>query len=83
MTVDDVKSSVARGALLGDPDDVIAACRRWEGAGVDQLIIELASPTLEDSLTTVRLFGDYVIPKFDTDPVHRTTRFRDAATAAR
>ena len=26
--------------------------------------------------------GEHVIPKLDTDPVHRTTRFRDAAAAA-
>ena len=26
--------------------------------------------------------GEHVIPKIDTDPVHRTTRFRDAAVKA-
>ena len=30
----------------------------------------------------IRLMGEHVIPKIDTDPVHRTTRFRDAAAAA-
>jgi hypothetical protein len=25
--------------------------------------------------------GEYVIPKIDTDPVHRTTRMREAAAA--
>jgi hypothetical protein len=30
-------------------------------------------------LETIRLFGEHIIPKLDTDPVHRTTRLRDAA----
>ena len=33
----------------------------------------------ETALEIIRVFGDQVIPKFDTDPVHRTTRFREAA----
>ena len=37
--------------------------------------------THEDTLETIRLMGEHVIPKIDTDPVHRTTRFRDAAAA--
>jgi hypothetical protein len=27
----------------------------------------------------IRLMGEYAIPEIDKDPVHRTTRFRDAA----
>ena len=34
---------------------------------------------LEDTLETIRLIGEHVIPKIDRDPVHRTTRFREAA----
>jgi hypothetical protein len=30
----------------------------------------------------IRLMGEYVIPKIDTDPVHRSSRFRDAAAAS-
>ena len=33
------------------------------------------------SLETIRLMGEHVIPKIDTDPVHRTTRMREAAAA--
>jgi len=29
-------------------------------------------------LQTIRLIGEHVIPKIDTDPVHRTSRFRGA-----
>lgn len=35
----------------------------------------------EATLQTIRLVGEHVIPKIDTDPVHRTTRFRSAASA--
>jgi hypothetical protein len=34
-------------------------------------------------LRSVELFGERVIPAFDKDPVHRTTRQREAALAAR
>ena len=30
----------------------------------------------------IKLMGEHVIPKFDTDPVHRTTWLREAASAA-
>jgi hypothetical protein len=30
-------------------------------------------------MNSIRLIGEHVIPKIDTDPVHRTTRFRTAA----
>jgi hypothetical protein len=30
-------------------------------------------------METIRLFGEHIIPKIDTDPVHRTTRFRKTA----
>jgi hypothetical protein len=30
----------------------------------------------------MELFGREVIPRFDTDPVHSTTRYRQAAAAA-
>jgi hypothetical protein len=32
-------------------------------------------------LRSVDLFGKHVLPKFDKDPVHRTTRNREAAVA--
>ena len=55
--------------------------RRWESAGADQLVFGIGPDTLEGTLETIRLLGEHVIPKLDTDPVHRTTRFRDAAAA--
>ncbi|MFD8979811.1 LLM class flavin-dependent oxidoreductase [Streptomyces sp. NPDC059564] len=68
--------------ICGDPSEVRAQCKRWEQAGADQLSFGLptgVSP--EDTMTTIKLIGEHVIPHIDTDPVHRTTRFREASGA--
>jgi hypothetical protein len=65
--------------VLGDPDDALVACQRWESAGADQLVFGMGMPTREESLEMIRLMGEHVIPKIDTDPLHRTTRMRQTA----
>ena len=65
--------------VCGDPDEALEQCRRWEAAGCDQLVFGSGMATLEEQLETIRIFGEYIIPKIDTDPVHRTTRFREEA----
>jgi alkanesulfonate monooxygenase SsuD/methylene tetrahydromethanopterin reductase-like flavin-dependent oxidoreductase (luciferase family) len=67
-------------AMVGTPDHALAAAQRWESAGADQLVFGIGPDTLEGTLETIRLLGEHVIPKLDTDPVHRTTRFREAAS---
>jgi alkanesulfonate monooxygenase SsuD/methylene tetrahydromethanopterin reductase-like flavin-dependent oxidoreductase (luciferase family) len=71
--------AIESGTICGDPDHALAQCRRWESAGADQLVFGVGTGTREDTLQTIRLMGEHVIPKVDTDPVHRTTRMRDAA----
>ncbi|AZM90484.1 MULTISPECIES: LLM class flavin-dependent oxidoreductase [Streptomyces] len=67
--------------ICGDPSEVRAQCERWERAGADQLSFGLPTGvSKEDTLTTIKLIGEHVIPHVDTDPVHRTTRFRQAAS---
>jgi alkanesulfonate monooxygenase SsuD/methylene tetrahydromethanopterin reductase-like flavin-dependent oxidoreductase (luciferase family) len=68
--------------ICGDPDEALEQCRRWESSGADQLVFGSGMATLEEELETIRLLGEHVIPKIDTDPVHRTTRFRDAAASS-
>ncbi|MEV4739981.1 LLM class flavin-dependent oxidoreductase [Streptomyces sp. NPDC049555] len=69
--------------ICGDPDEVFRQCKRWEQAGADQLAFGLPiGIPYEDTMTTIRLIGEHVIPKIDTDPVHRTTRYRQAAAGA-
>lgn len=66
--------------ICGDPDDALKQCKRWESAGADQLSFGLpVGVPFEDTMRTIKLVGEHVIPKIDTDPVHRTTRFRRAA----
>ena len=66
------------GAIIGDPHDALTQVRRWEAAGADQITFGAFNGTQEQTLETIRLFGEHIIPKVDTDPVHRTTRLREA-----
>jgi alkanesulfonate monooxygenase SsuD/methylene tetrahydromethanopterin reductase-like flavin-dependent oxidoreductase (luciferase family) len=66
-------------AICGTPDEALEQCRRWESAGTDQLVFGTGTATVEDTLEMIELMGEHVIPKIDTDPLHRTSRMRDAA----
>ncbi|HEX7096192.1 MAG TPA: LLM class flavin-dependent oxidoreductase [Acidimicrobiales bacterium] len=80
-TLDDIEARIEAGFLLcGDPDEVLQQVKKYEEIGCDQVSfgMPLDMPH-EYALETIRLFGDHVIPKLDNDPVHRTTRFREAA----
>jgi alkanesulfonate monooxygenase SsuD/methylene tetrahydromethanopterin reductase-like flavin-dependent oxidoreductase (luciferase family) len=80
-TRDAIPLLVQGGGVIGDPDDALKQCRRWEAAGADQLVFGLGTATQEQSLEMIRLMGEHVIPKVDIDPVHRTTRHREGAAA--
>ncbi len=63
--------------FCGDPDEVTQQMKRAEATGVDQVSISLAIDMPQEvALETVRLMGEHVIPVFDTDPEHRTTKQR-------
>jgi alkanesulfonate monooxygenase SsuD/methylene tetrahydromethanopterin reductase-like flavin-dependent oxidoreductase (luciferase family) len=68
-------------AQVGDPDDVLAQVKRWEATGCDQFMVMRGTKTKQQCLDMIRLMGEHIIPKIDTDPVHRTTRFRNEAAA--
>jgi alkanesulfonate monooxygenase SsuD/methylene tetrahydromethanopterin reductase-like flavin-dependent oxidoreductase (luciferase family) len=78
-TPEDIPMAREAGMIVGTPDHAIEQCRRWESAGADQLVFGLGTARHEDTLEMIRLMGEHVIPTLDTDPVHRTTRFREAA----
>ncbi len=80
-TPEDIPAARERGGIVGDPDHALEQCRRWEEAGCDQLVFGTGSARHEDTLEMIRLVGEHVIPKIDMDPVHRTTRFREAVAA--
>ena len=67
------------GSVMGDPDQALKGAQQWADAGADQLVFGMGSSERADDLKTIELLGEYVIPKIDTDPVHRTTRLREAS----
>jgi len=75
--------------VAGNPDDCIKGVQRWVDVGFDQITFSPTTNTLptETIVASMELFGREVIPHFDKDPVHSTTRYREAAfpgfTAAR
>ncbi len=82
-TLDEIEWRINEGYLLcGDPDEVTEQVRRYESVGADQICFGIPlNMSWADTEETIRLVGDHVIPQIDKDPVHRTTRFRDAAAA--
>jgi alkanesulfonate monooxygenase SsuD/methylene tetrahydromethanopterin reductase-like flavin-dependent oxidoreductase (luciferase family) len=69
------------GLVCGDPDEVLQQVRRWESSGADQLVFGTGPTPVEDTIKMIEDFGKHIIPKIDTDPVHRTSKMRDAAAA--
>jgi alkanesulfonate monooxygenase SsuD/methylene tetrahydromethanopterin reductase-like flavin-dependent oxidoreductase (luciferase family) len=65
----------------GTPEEVAASIQRYADAGIDQVVFGLLSSTMDRDLATetIETFGKHVLPGFDIDPVHRTTRQREAA----
>jgi alkanesulfonate monooxygenase SsuD/methylene tetrahydromethanopterin reductase-like flavin-dependent oxidoreductase (luciferase family) len=82
-TLEDIEFRISEGYLLcGDPDEVLEQVRHYEAVGCDQLVFGMPLNMGWDvAKETLELFGEHVIPQLDPDPVHRTTRFREAAAA--
>ncbi len=82
-TVEQMKIGSEMGtAIIGDPDDCAKAVQRWVDIGVDQICFSPTTNNLsqEEIDASYELFGKEVIPQFDKDPVHRTTKLREAAS---
>jgi alkanesulfonate monooxygenase SsuD/methylene tetrahydromethanopterin reductase-like flavin-dependent oxidoreductase (luciferase family) len=69
-----------RAMCYGTPDEVSEAVQKFVDAGVDQLVFGMLSSAMSGELAieSVETFGKHIIPKFDTDEVHRTVRQREA-----
>jgi alkanesulfonate monooxygenase SsuD/methylene tetrahydromethanopterin reductase-like flavin-dependent oxidoreductase (luciferase family) len=67
--------------LCGEPDEVAEQVAKYQTVGCDQLVFGLPSDSMaEDEIyEMLELFGSKVIPQFDSDPVHSTTRYRQNA----
>ncbi len=85
VTAEQLDGAIAAGyAAVGTPDEAIATLRGLENIGADQVAFGTMSTDLpiEIALESYEVFGREVIPQFDTDPVHRTTRLRDQTLAS-
>jgi alkanesulfonate monooxygenase SsuD/methylene tetrahydromethanopterin reductase-like flavin-dependent oxidoreductase (luciferase family) len=75
-----VEALTANGTfVVGDPDDCARAVQKWADIGIDQLCFSPTTNTLpvEKVIESLHTFGKHVIPQFDKDEVHRTTRQRE------
>jgi alkanesulfonate monooxygenase SsuD/methylene tetrahydromethanopterin reductase-like flavin-dependent oxidoreductase (luciferase family) len=65
----------------GDVETCARNVRLWEKVGADQIIFSCMTTDMSFDIQaeSIELFGGQVIPEFDRDPVHRSTRAREAA----
>jgi alkanesulfonate monooxygenase SsuD/methylene tetrahydromethanopterin reductase-like flavin-dependent oxidoreductase (luciferase family) len=79
-----VEAMTAEGyAVIGDPDDCLKSVEKWREVGFDQLTFSPTTNLLptEVVVQSMELFGREVIPLLDKDPVHSTTKYRQAASS--
>jgi len=71
------------GSIVGNPEQCAAALERFTAIGCDQLLMGPSSTTWPHDLMVeaIELFGKEVIPQFDPDPEHSTSRQRREAAA--
>jgi alkanesulfonate monooxygenase SsuD/methylene tetrahydromethanopterin reductase-like flavin-dependent oxidoreductase (luciferase family) len=73
------------GRQIGAPEEIVGVVEMYEAIGVDQLIYAPLTMTMDQKhvLRSIETFGKHVLPKFDKDPFHKTTRQRQSALAAK
>ncbi len=79
---EDLDRLIEEGWLLcGDPDEVAEQVAKYQDVGCDQVVFGVPSDCVEheEVLEMLELFGTKVIPQYDTDPIHSTTRYRESA----
>ncbi len=67
--------------LCGNPDEVNEQIKKYQEVGCDQLVFGIPTEGFqhEEVLEMIEVFGTKVIPNYDGDPVHSTTRYRENA----
>ena len=79
-TAERLDNAIRRGIVaVGTPDEAIASLRRYEAIGADQIAFGTFATdvSLADATEAYETFGKHVLPEFDKDPVHSTTRQRE------
>jgi alkanesulfonate monooxygenase SsuD/methylene tetrahydromethanopterin reductase-like flavin-dependent oxidoreductase (luciferase family) len=80
-TASELEFAIKAGYIaVGTPDEAMKTLQNYEDIGADQVAFGTFSTdvSLEDAIESYEVFGKYVLPKFDKDPVHSTTRQREA-----
>ena len=83
-TLEQLAAGAEKGtSIVGTPDECAEILQKWQGIGVDQLIMGPTGSTYPYDVVeeAVELFGNKVIPQFDTDPEARAAKFRREAGA--
>jgi alkanesulfonate monooxygenase SsuD/methylene tetrahydromethanopterin reductase-like flavin-dependent oxidoreductase (luciferase family) len=78
-------AAIASGGIaIGDPDEVTKAIETYSATGADQIAFGMLSTSMsrETCEEAVDTFGKHVLKKFDTDPVHNSTKMRLAVATA-
>jgi alkanesulfonate monooxygenase SsuD/methylene tetrahydromethanopterin reductase-like flavin-dependent oxidoreductase (luciferase family) len=84
-TPEGLEQNIKQGLVcVGTPDEVENAVKGYAETGADQLSFGMLSTTMpiEIAVEAVETFGKHVLPVFDKDPVHSTTRQREAQVGA-
>jgi alkanesulfonate monooxygenase SsuD/methylene tetrahydromethanopterin reductase-like flavin-dependent oxidoreductase (luciferase family) len=81
MTPELVNAAIEAGGMLcGTPEEVAGQLESYHKTGVDQVVFGFPSDLhYDEAEECIELFGKYVIPEWDKDPVHSTTRYRQQA----
>lgn len=85
VTAEQLDGAIDAGyAAVGTPDEAIKTLQGYQDIGADQVAFGTMSTDLpiDIALESYEVFGRDVLPVFDKDPVHRTTRLREAQSAA-
>jgi len=80
-TAEQIEKSIETASMaVGDPEEVTRTIKRFEETGADQLSFGMLSSAMPIEICeeAVSTFGKHVLPQFDKDPVHSTTRQREA-----
>ena len=64
---------------IGTPEECSRAVQGYADIGADQLVFGMLSSTMpiDVCVEALETFGTHVIPQFDKDPLHSTTRQRE------
>ena len=81
IPVEHIDAAIAAKMIaVGTPDEAIETLRTYEAIGADQVAFGIMADDtpLDAALESIETFGKFVLPEFDQDPVHSTTRQREA-----